>query len=368
MATPADCVWRAADQHQRPAGGRSGPGFGTILAGPYAGALLADLGADVVKVEVPAGDPFREPGFVFNRGQRGLAIDLSSADARDAFYALVRRADAVVDNSRLGVTARLKIDYATLAEINPSIVTMSVNGFGEHGPFARKPGFDPVLQAMSGMMTAQGGTGDPVLFTIPVNDIAAATLSVLGVCLGLFHRLRTGTGQRMWTSLVGCASILQSGELVRVAGRSPAVRGGRDFAGPSALDRFYRVADGWLRLQAPDADRLRAAGVLPPDASPDSDAELCQTLGGKLGSQSLAQALAALTAAGIPAAPARTPVQLATDPALGEPEMFATHYLQDGTRTSRTIVTPSSAGPTRKPCSKRQAWASTAARSSPKPA
>src|SRR2546425_11971627 len=155
---------------------------------------------------------------------------------------------------------------------------MSVTGFGEHGPFATKPGFDPVLQAISGMMPAQGGDSDPVLFTIPVNDIAAATLSVLGVCLGVFHRTRTGVGQRVWTSLAGCAAMLQSGELVRFAGRAPAIRGGRDFAGPSALDRFYRVADGWLRLQAADIDRLRVAGVLPMDLSVGSDAELSHAL------------------------------------------------------------------------------------------
>jgi crotonobetainyl-CoA:carnitine CoA-transferase CaiB-like acyl-CoA transferase len=305
--------------------------LGTILAGPYAGALLAELGADVIKVEAPSGDPFREPGFVFNRGMRGLAIDLSSAVARQAFYALVRRADAVVDNSRLGVLERLKIDYHTLSEINPSIVTMSVNGFGEVGPFAPKPGFDPVLQAMSGMMTAQGGDSDPVLFTIPVNDIAAATLSVLGVCLGLFHRATTGAGQRVWTSLAGCAAMLQSGELVRCANRPPAVRGGRDFAGPSALDRFYRVTDGWLRLQAADIDSLQAAGVLPTDLSVQSDAELNAALSQALAGQSVDELLERLTAAGVPAAPARTPLQLATDPALRELEIFTTHHLQDGT-------------------------------------
>src|SRR5216684_5748489 len=282
--------------------------LGTILAGPYAGALLAELGADVIKVEAPSGDPFREPGFVFNRGMRGLAIDLSSAAAREGFYALVRAADAVLDNSRLGVRERLKIDYATLSEIKPNIVTMSVNGFGEQGPFAPKPGFDPVLQAMSGMMTAQGGDSDPVLFTIPVNDIAAATLSVFGVCLGIFHRTRTGVGQRVWTSLAGCAAMLQSGELVRFTGRPPAICGGRDFAGPSALDRFYRVADGWLRLQAPDTDSLRTAGVLPAHLSADSDSELRHVLTAALAHRFQAEVLEHLTAAGIPAAPARTPL------------------------------------------------------------
>ncbi|MDQ6674048.1 MAG: CoA transferase [Chloroflexota bacterium] len=305
--------------------------LGTIVAGPYAGALLAELGADVVKVEAPSGDPFREPGFVFNRGQRGLAIDLSSADARQAFYALVRCADAVVDNSRLGVRERLKIDYATLAQINPRIVTMSVYGFGEHGPLAHKPGFDPVLQAMSGMMTAQGGDSEPVLFTIPVNDIAAATLCVLGVCLGLFHRGASGEGQRVWTSLAGCAAIMQSGELVRFDGRPPALRGGRDFAGPSALDRFYQVADGWVRLQARHVDSLRAAGLLPKDVSPKTDAELGDALTQTLAALSLEDALGRLNGAGVPAAPALTPAQLATNPASGELGVFATHHLQDGT-------------------------------------
>ena len=279
----------------------------------------------------PSGDAFREPGFVYNRGQRGLAIDLTSAAAREAFYALVRCVDAVVDNSRLGVRERLKIDYATLAEINPSIVTMSVNGFGEHGPFAAKPGFDPVLQAMSGMMTAQGGESEPVLFTIPVNDIAAATLSVLGVCLGLFHQIRTGVGQRVWTSLAGCAAMLQSGELVRFAGRPAAIRGGRDFAGPSALERFYRVADGWLRLQAPDVVSLHKAGVLPASTSPESDTELCHILAETLATRSLTEVLDALTAAGVPAAPVRTPLQLVQDPAMQASGLFAKHHLQDGT-------------------------------------
>jgi crotonobetainyl-CoA:carnitine CoA-transferase CaiB-like acyl-CoA transferase len=208
---------------------------------------------------------------------------------------------------------------------------MSVNGFGEQGELARKPGFDPVLQAMSGMMTAQGGDSDPVLFTIPVNDIAAATLSVLGVCLGLFHRMRTGSGQRIWTSLAGCAAIMQSGEIVRFAGRPPAVRGGRDFAGPSALDRFYRVSDGWLRLQAPDSESLRRAGLLSGQAPMESDVELRDALIAALATLSLSEALERLAAAGIPAVPAQTPAQVVADPALRELEIVATHRLQDGT-------------------------------------
>lgn len=317
--------------HHGPLAGYRVLDLGAILAAPYAGALLAELGADVIKVEPLDGDAFRETGFVYNRGQRGLAIDLRSADARQAFYDLVRTADAVVDNSRLGVLERLRVDYASLARVKPDIVTMSVNGFGEQGPMAPMPGFDPVLQAMSGMMSAQGGDSDPVLFTIPVNDIAAATLVVLGVCLGVFHRLRTGRGQRIWTSLAGCATLMQSGELVRFAGRPPAVRGGRDFTGPSALDRFYRVRDGWLRLQAPHADKLRAAGLLPDLDSAASDAELGRALADALESRSLADALACLSGALVPAAAVRGPHELPLDPHLCELEVFAKHYLQDGT-------------------------------------
>jgi crotonobetainyl-CoA:carnitine CoA-transferase CaiB-like acyl-CoA transferase len=181
------------------------------------------------------------------------------------------------------------------------------------------------------MMTAQGGDSDPVLFTIPVNDIAAATLSVLGVCLGLFHQIRTGVGQRVWTSLAGCAAMLQSGELVRFAGRPPAIRGRRDFAGPSALDRFYRVADGWLRLQALDTRSLQTAGVLPAQALPQTDAELCDLLAEALAHRPQAEVLECLNAAGIPAAPVRTPLQLVLDPAMQACGLFAKHHLQDGT-------------------------------------
>jgi crotonobetainyl-CoA:carnitine CoA-transferase CaiB-like acyl-CoA transferase len=296
--------------------------LGTILAGPYAGALLADLGADVIKVEPPVGDPFRETGFVYNRGQRGLAIDLTSAPAREAFYALVRTADVVLDNSRLGVLHRLHIDYARLKRIKPELITLSVNGFGEEGLLAPKPGFDPVLQAMSGMMSAQGGDSDPVLFTIPINDIAAATVSVLGICLALFHRERSGAGQRMWTSLLGCSAIMQSGELVRFEGRAPAVYGGCDFSGPSVFDRFYRTTDGWLRLQAQDAEGLRRAGLLE-----DGEADLAE----RFASMCLEEALARLASAQIPAVRARLPGELTQDPDLRDLEMFDTLHLQDGT-------------------------------------
>ena len=304
--------------------------LGTILAGPYAGALLAELGADVVKVETPAGDAFRETGFVYNRGQRGLAIDLSSPAAREAFCTLVQTCDVVLDNARLGVLHRLKIDYANLAKVKPDIVTFSVTGFGEQGPLAVKPGFDPVLQAMSGMMAAQGGDSDPVLFTIPINDIAAATMSVLGICLAIFHRERCGAGQHVWTSLLGCSAMMQSGELVRVPGRQPAIWGGADFRGPSALDRFYQTIDGWVRMQAPDVASLQLAGILAGDSS-RSDADLALALAETFASKTAADVVSRLTEAGIPAAVARMPGDLTEDPVAQGLEILATLHMLDGT-------------------------------------
>ncbi len=305
--------------------------LGTILAGPYAGALLTELGADVVKVETPSGDAFREAGFTYNRGQRGLAINLQSAEAREAFHALVRTADAVLDNSRLGVLKRLGIDYASLKHVRPDIVTLSVNGFGEDGPLATKPGFDPVLQAMSGMMTAQGGDSDPVLFTIPVNDITAATVAVLGICLGLLHRERSGAGQRMWTSLLGCSAEMQIGELVRFEGRAAAVRGGSDFDGRSPLARFYRTQDGWLRLEAPGVAALQRAGVLDDTAPGLQEDELVTRITDWCSSKSVAEALACLTLSGVPAAAARMPGDLPHDADLQGLDMFVEQRMQDGT-------------------------------------
>ncbi len=229
--------------------------LGAIIAGPFAGSLLAELGADVIKVEPLTGDSFRGPGFAaYNKGQRSIALDLRSADGHAFLLDLVRTADVVIDNYRPGVVERLRIRYDDLVEVNPSIITLSVTGFGEGGPLGGEAGFDPVLQAMSGMMRAQGGDDDPVFFTVPVNDVTAAASGALAVCLALFHRRRTGEGQRIWTSLAAMSALLQAGQIVRFEGRPPAQLGATDFAGPAEDDRYHRVADGWIRVRGAGAE------------------------------------------------------------------------------------------------------------------
>jgi crotonobetainyl-CoA:carnitine CoA-transferase CaiB-like acyl-CoA transferase len=224
--------------------------LGAIIAGPFAASLLAELGADVIKVEPPSGDSFRGPGFAaYNKGQRGIVLDLRDANDKETFLRLVRTADVVIDNYRPGVLGRLGIGYEQLRDVNDGIITLSITGFGDGGPLGNEAGFDPVLQAMSGMMTAQGGDDHPVFFTVPVNDVAAAATTALAACLALFHREHTGEGQRGWTSLAAMSALLQAGELVRWPGRSPARRGGRDYVGPSADDCYKRDGDGWVRVQ-----------------------------------------------------------------------------------------------------------------------
>jgi crotonobetainyl-CoA:carnitine CoA-transferase CaiB-like acyl-CoA transferase len=312
--------------------------LGTIIAGPYVATLLGELGAEVWKVERPPhGDEFRTAhggrggaGFsVYNRDQRSLLLDIASADGAATFRDLVRDADVVVDNYRVGVLGRLGIGHDRLAEVNPLVTSVSITAFGEAGALGRRPGFDPVVQAMSGIMRGQGGPDEansPVFLTVPINDVLAGALGALGACASLYARARTGAGQRVTVTLCGSSCLLQSAWLVRVPGGPAAEpRGGRDFPGPGPASRLYRAADGWVRLGAPDgtgAGDLRRAGLIPAapdDAGPAGAADLTDLAG------LVAAAVAALpaaevtrraAAAGLPAVRARQGPELLADDGL----------------------------------------------------
>lgn len=299
--------------------------LGTVLAGPLAGNLLSELGADVLKIEPLAGDSFRVKGFAYNRGMRSIALDLRNDDARDAFYDLVRSADVVIDNYRPGVLQRLKIDYERLAEINPGVICLSFTGYGEGGPLSDKPGFDPILQGTSGMMSAQGGDSEPVFLTVAVNDITSAVFGALSVGLALRRREQTGRGQRIWGSLAGTSVAMQSGELTRFEGRPPARVGGEDYRGPGPLDRLYAASDGWVRLQATTEHipALNALGLLAGDTA--SEEELAVTFAARARDE-IAQDL---TERGVPVARARTIPEL-----LEQPSVMGVELMQEQTRPS----------------------------------
>ena len=241
--------------------------LGTVIAGAYCNAILANLGAEVVKVESAEGDPWRDRGIGFtayNRGKRGLVVDLKQPAGRELFLDLARQSDVVLDNYRLGVRDRLGIGHEAVRAVNPRLISGSITTYGSRGEETRRPGFDPLLQARSGLMAAQGGDNDePVFHIIAVNDFASASMAAFGVIAALNARERTGAGQVMETSLTNQSALFQSGELTTWPGAPPAPKGCRDCLGIAALDRFYACADDWILVAcgAP-AEATALAGVL----------------------------------------------------------------------------------------------------------
>ena len=150
----------------------------------------------------------------YNRGKRGLGIDLKNPAGHAAFLDMARHADVVIDNYRRGVRERLGIDYEALRAVNPRIISCSINAYGEATGLAHQPGFDPIFQARSGMMSAQGGAGqEPVFHSVAINDVATAGMVAFAVIAALNARERTGLGQNITTSLAAQSALFQSGDL-----------------------------------------------------------------------------------------------------------------------------------------------------------
>ncbi len=184
-----------------------------ILSGPFCTQLLADLGADVIKIEPPEGDPIRAQGAIveglswyfaaFNRNKRSVVLDLRAAAGRRALERLIATADVVVDNFRPGVMAALGLSRDRLDAIRPGIIHTSVTGFGETGPYVDRPAFDFIAQAMSGWMSMNGTPESGALRSgPPISDLVAGLYAALGTVAALFRRERTGRGERVGAALV----------------------------------------------------------------------------------------------------------------------------------------------------------------------
>jgi crotonobetainyl-CoA:carnitine CoA-transferase CaiB-like acyl-CoA transferase len=179
------------------------------LAGPFCGCILADLGADVIKIENPhqRGDQRGGPPFIagesaqfvmVNRNKRSVAIDLKQPAGRAVFYDLVRHADVLIQNFRPGTTAKLGCDYATLRGVNPRLIYCSISGFGQTGPYRDLPGVDIITQGMSGLMSITGAPdGDPAKAGVPVCDVGTGMYGAIGILSALWHRQRSGAGQHV---------------------------------------------------------------------------------------------------------------------------------------------------------------------------
>ena len=184
-----------------------------ILSGPFCTLLLADMGAEVIKVEPPGGDPLRAQGVIveglswyfaaFNRNKRSVVLNLRSAAGKEALRRLIATADVVVDNFRPGVMADLGLDWPQLSALRPGIIHTSVTGFGERGPYADRPAFDFIAQAMSGFMSCNGTpeTG-PMRSGAPISDLVAGLYAALGTVAALYRRTQTGQGERVGVAMV----------------------------------------------------------------------------------------------------------------------------------------------------------------------
>ena len=215
MAGPLDGV-RVAD-------------FTEIIAGPLAGRLLAELGAEVIKVEPPWGEPWRltqrftatesRTFMTYNRGKRSLPLDLTTPEAHEILGRLIPRCDVALVNFRPDVAARLGVDYETLAAVNPRLVYCELTAYGRQGPDAHRPGYDMIIQAMTGMIAAETKTVDDTpswVWSSPLIDTSAGIGMAGSVCAALYARERTGRGQKIETSLLAMSLTLMGARFLHV--------------------------------------------------------------------------------------------------------------------------------------------------------
>ena len=235
-----------------------------VMAGPFCCMLLADMGADVIKIEPPGtGDSTRHsmgfrlkgtdsPGFLaLNRNKRSITLDLKSPEDREVLYALVKTADVLVENARPGVAGRLGMDYATLKAINPRLVYASISGFGQTGPWAQRPGFDLIAQALSGVLSSNGFPGmEPAKNSIAVADLGAGLFSAYAILSAVIGRQASGEGQHIDASLFESALALSIWETTELwgTGKSPEPIGSANRM--SAPYQAVEASDGWFVIGA----------------------------------------------------------------------------------------------------------------------
>jgi CoA:oxalate CoA-transferase len=229
-----------------------------VLAGPYASMILADMGADVIKVERPPyGDVGRTTGpyvdhesayfFSVNRGKRSLCLDLRAAEGRDVFLRLVERADVVMENFTPGTMARLGLGYETLRERNPALIYSATSGFGQTGPDRERPALDIIVQGMGGIMSVTGEPGGPpVRPGISQGDITAGLFTAVGILSALHERERTGDGQMLDVSMLDCQIAIMENPFARYFATSE-VPGPIGTRHPSTTPfQAFPTQDGWI--------------------------------------------------------------------------------------------------------------------------
>jgi crotonobetainyl-CoA:carnitine CoA-transferase CaiB-like acyl-CoA transferase len=240
------------------------------IAGPSCGRTLAEFGADVIKVDPPGLGVTEQFWRDTSRGKRSLALDLKHPKGREILLKLLDSADVIVENFRKGVADRLGLSYKVVSARNPRLIYASLNCYGHSGPFADRPGWEQLGQAVSGMQVRAGGReGVPTLARYAVNDYGTGLSLALGVLAAVHERERTGRGQHISAALANVAGFLQSVYMFDFPGYERHEIEGQDAVGTSALSRMYECADSWLFLHcsASKSGDLAAALELPDIAS-----------------------------------------------------------------------------------------------------
>jgi crotonobetainyl-CoA:carnitine CoA-transferase CaiB-like acyl-CoA transferase len=239
-----------------------------VLAGPTAARTLAEFGAEIVKINNPweEGAGYRWQVHRYhtdvNRGKRSILIDLKRAEGLEILWRLVASADAFLQNLRLGVAERLGFGYEHVRAHKPDIVYLSVSAFGYGGEWQYRPGYEPNAQSIAGMQARMAGSTDrPSVQPFAINDYCTGLLGAFGIGLGLLHRLRTGEGVRVETSLGHAATFLQLPYLQTFEGKTWDEPSGPQAHGWGPLQRLYRAADAWFFLGATDAQITSLAAI-----------------------------------------------------------------------------------------------------------
>jgi CoA:oxalate CoA-transferase len=349
------------------------------LAGPYATMSLADLGAEVVKVEQPGGDPVRGNGpfldaggeyssyfMSVNRGKQSIVLNLKHPRGQALLLDLAARADVLVENYLPGTLERLGLPYARLAERNPRLIYAALSGFGQTGPYARRPALDVIVQAMAGTMSITGeADGEPMRAGASIGDVTGALYATIGILAALQERERSGRGQFLDVALLDSQIALLENAFARyfASGEVP----GRHGTSHPLITPFqaFATADGYLVIAASSQAQWRAlCDVLGRDDLPADArfaeraartrhrAELVPILAAAFAERPTAAWLAALDAAGVPCGPVNTVDAVAADPhvqardmltSLDVPGLGPTRAVNSPLRLSRTPAAP--AGP-----------------------
>ena len=300
-----------------------------ILAGPYCSMLLADMGADVVKIEKPSGgDDTRRMGPPFlegesaaflamNRNKRSVVLDFKHADGVAAMRRMLADADVIIENYRAGVMGRLGLDYDAVRELNPGIIYCSISGFGRTGPYAERAGFDLIAQGMSGVMSFTGIPGSPpVKVGVPMADLNAGLYSAYGILSAYIHKLKSGEGQYLEVSIMEAAlayTVWESASYFATGNVPPPLGSAHRLSAPY---QALRTADGHITIGAPNQsnwERLAQAigrdDLLDDERYADNAGRLLnresleRDLEATFGTQTTADWCEVLDAAGVPAGP-----------------------------------------------------------------